>query len=71
VVGCSASCFEANLFITYKFNAFPSNVGVFQGDNLSPNLFNFYIDELIDDFDHSCSPVLLGQKLIFSGFLHQ
>jgi hypothetical protein len=41
-------------------NAFPSNVGVFQGDNLSPNLFNLYINGLIDDFDHSCSPVLLG-----------
>ena len=45
-------------------NAFPSNVGVFQGDNLSPNLFNLYINGLIDDFDHSCSPVLLGQKHI-------
>ena len=45
-------------------NAFPSNVGVFQGDNLRPNLFNLYINGLIDDFDHSCSPVLLGQKHI-------
>jgi hypothetical protein len=31
-------------------NAFPSNVGDFQGDNLSPNLFNLYINGLIDDF---------------------
>ena len=45
-------------------NAFSSNVGVFQGDNLSPNLFKLYINGLIDDFDHSCSPVLLGQKHI-------
>ena len=45
-------------------NAFPSNVGDFQGDHLSPNLFNLYINGLIDDFDHSCSPVLLGQKHI-------
>ena len=45
-------------------NAFPSNVGVFQGDNLSPNVFNLYIDGLIDDFYHSCSPVLLGQEHI-------
>ena len=45
-------------------NAFPSNVGVFQGDNLSPNLFNPYINGLIDDIDHSCSTVLLGQKHI-------
>jgi hypothetical protein len=35
-----------------------------QGDNLSPNVFNLYIDGLIDDFYHSCSPVLLGQKHI-------
>jgi hypothetical protein len=54
VVGCSASCFE------------PSNVGVFQGDKLSPNLFKLYINGLIDDFNHSCSPVLLGQKHISS-----
>ena len=45
-------------------NAFPSNVGFYQGDNLRPNLFNLYINGLIDDFDHSCSPVLLGQKHI-------
>ena len=45
-------------------NAFPSNVGDFQGDNLSLNLSNLYINGLIDDFDHSCSPVLLGQKHI-------
>jgi hypothetical protein len=30
----------------------------------SPNLFKFYINGLIDDFDHSYSPVLLGQKHI-------
>ena len=40
----------------------PYNVGVFHGDNLSPNLFKLYINGLIDDVDHSCSPVLLGQK---------
>ena len=45
-------------------NAFPLNLFFSQGDNLSPNLFKLYANGLIDDFDHSCSPVLLGQKHI-------
>jgi hypothetical protein len=34
-----------------------------------------YINGLIDDFDHSCSPVLLGQKhiscLLYADDLHE
>ena len=45
-------------------NAFPYNVGDIQGVNLRPYLFKLYINGLIDDVDHSYSPVLLGQKHI-------
>jgi hypothetical protein len=53
-----------NDWIERLAEVYKTGVGVFQGDNLSPNLFNLYINGLIDDFDHSCSPVLLGQKHI-------
>ena len=43
---------------------FPSQLGVFQGDNLSPNLFNIFVNDLTNCFDETCMPVLLGEHRI-------
>ena len=40
---------------------FPSQHSVFQGDNLSPNLFNLYVKNLTKCFDETCMPILLGE----------
>ena len=39
---------------------FPSSIGVRQGDNISPNLFKLYINDLPKIFDDSCEPVQLN-----------
>ena len=42
---------------------FPINIGVKQGDNPSPTLFNFYLSDLPETFNSSdrCPPVLVLQ----------
>lgn len=39
---------------------FSSNIGVRQGDNLSPTLFKIFINDLVNCFDGTCKPVVLN-----------
>ena len=47
-------------------DVFPSNIGVFQGDNLRPNLLNVFINDVVKSFDVSCNTVILGSKSVNS-----
>ena len=44
-----------------RSNFFHSSLGVRQGDNLSPILFNLYLSDLPTCFDESCDPVSLSE----------
>ena len=45
-------------------NCFKSEIGVKQGDNLNPTLFNIFINDSVNIFDESSHPVYLGSESI-------
>ena len=55
----SKSCVKLQNHITDNF---PINLGVNQGDNLSPNLFKISINDLPDYIEDSIDPILLNNK---------
>ena len=39
-------------------------VGVRQGCNLSPTLFNIFVNHIVDIFDSTCDPLIMGEYKI-------
>ena len=55
----SKSCVKIQSHIT---DFFPTKLGVKQGDNLSPNLFKVFINDLPDYLENTLDPILLNGK---------
>ena len=47
-----------------------TTVGLKQGDNLSPILFNIFFDDVEEIFDTSCDPVILTDGLSINHLLY-
>ena len=47
-------------------DVFPSNIGVLQVDNLTPNLFIVFINDVVKSFDVSCNPVILDCYMLMT-----
>ena len=56
-LSCASQCHSDGRIIV-----FPSNIGIRQEDNISPTLFNVFLNDL--QFDQSCDPVTLCQETL-------
>ena len=54
---CSELCVKVDNSLT---DSFPSRIGVRQGDNLSPNLFKLFVNDLPEIFKGDCFPVSIN-----------
>lgn len=55
----SKSCIRINTKLT---DSFPTLLGVKEGDNLIPNLFKIFINNLVDYLKNFSDPVILNNR---------